>query len=69
MIMVYLFFSLIAAFAISLTAYSVTGSVLFTLFAYSATGVLVLAAVFLAAWLREGADAREQSQQELYPAE
>ena len=40
MIMVYLLVSLMAAFAMSLTAYSVTGSVLLSLVAYTGTGVL-----------------------------
>ena len=69
MIMVYLLVSLMAAFSMSLTAYSVTGSVLLSLVAYTGTGVLVLMAVFLAAWLREGEDAQEQNDQGLYPAE
>jgi hypothetical protein len=69
MIMIYLLVSLMAAFAMSFTAYSVTGSILLTLIAYSGTGVLVLMSVFLAAWLRERDDEREQNRQSLYPAE
>jgi hypothetical protein len=69
MILVYLLISLMAAFAMSLTAYSVTGSILFTLFAYAGTGVLVLMAVFAAAWLRGEEETSDQSRQDLYPAE
>ncbi len=68
-ILVYLIVSMMAAFAMSITAYGVTGSILLAFLTYCATGSIVLMAVFISGYLAHDEDDASQQEQRLYPAE
>ena len=69
MSLIYLGVSCLAGLALSLVAFSQTGSLLFAIAVYAVTGTLVLTGVLLSAMLRLSAGDDEAGHTGLYPAE